>query len=184
MSELRTSRLLLRTWREADLEPFAALNADPRVMEYFPATLDRGESDRFVRERILPQLERLGYGLWAVEVPGVTPFAGFVGLLEQTYPAAFTPCIEVGWRLDARHWGRGYATEGGRAALAYGFAEAGLDEIVSTTAVVNHRSIAVMQRLGLEPAVEFEHPLLPAGHALRPHVLYRTTKSRLSGRLL
>jgi RimJ/RimL family protein N-acetyltransferase len=184
MTELRTSRLRLRHWREADLEPFAALNADPRVMEFYPAVLTREESDRFVRDRIAPQFERLGYSLWAVEVPGVTPFAGYVGLLEQTFPAAFTPCIEVGWRLAAPFWGRGYATEGARAALAHGFGVAGLDEIVSLTAVVNRRSIAVMERLGMQPAGEFEHPLLPAGHVLRPHVLYRTTKSRLDGRLL
>lgn len=191
MTELRTSRLLLRHWRDADLEPFAAMNADPRVMEFFPARLERKESDRFVHERIVPQHERLGYGLWAVEVRGVTAFAGYAGLLEQTFAAPFTPCIEVGWRLDARYWGRGYATEGGRAALDHGFEVGGLDEIVSMTAVANTRSIAVMERLGLRPAGEFEHPRLPPGHALRPHVLYRqsatgwrTTKSRLSGRLL
>ena len=184
MTELRTPRLLLRQWREADLEPFAALNADPRVMEFLPAALTRDESDDFVSGRIAPQFERLGYGLWAVEVPGVTSFAGYVGLQEQTFPAPFTPCIEVGWRLDAHCWGRGYATEAGRAALAYGFDVAGLDEIVSMTAATNLRSIAVMQRLGMQPAGEFEHPRLPAGHALRRHVLYRTTKSRLSGRLL
>jgi ribosomal-protein-alanine N-acetyltransferase len=183
--------LLLRQWREADLEPFAAMNADPRVMEFYPSVLTPEESDRFVRDRIVPQHETRGFGLWAVEIPGVTPFAGYIGLLEQTFPAPFTPCIEVGWRLDARYWGRGYATEGGGAALAYGFDEAALDEIVSMTAVANLRSTAVMQRLGMTPAGEFEHPRLPLGHALRPHVLYRqtasafrTTKSRLSGRLL
>jgi RimJ/RimL family protein N-acetyltransferase len=173
MTELRTARLLLREWREADLEPFAAMNADPRVMEFFPSPLTREESDRLVCERIVPQFARDGYGLWAVEVPGVTAFAGFVGLLEQTFPARFTPCVEVGWRLDARYWRRGYATEGARAALRYGFDVAGLDEIVSLTAVANVRSIAVMRRLGMTPAGEFEHPNVPAGHPLRPHVLYR-----------
>jgi RimJ/RimL family protein N-acetyltransferase len=173
MTELRTPRLVLREWREADLEPFAAMNADPRVMEFFPAPLTRAESDRLVRERIVPHFARRGYGLWAVEVPGVTAFAGFVGLLEQTFPAWFTPCVEVGWRLDARHWGRGYATEGARAAVAYGFEVAGLDEIVSMTAMANVRSIAVMRRLGMAPAGEFEHPNVPAGHPLRAHVLYR-----------
>ena len=173
MNELRTARLVLRRWREEDLAPFATMNADPRVMEFFPAALTREESDRLVRERVLPQFERRGYGPWAVEVPGVTPFAGFVGLLEHTFPAWFTPCVEVGWRLDARHWGRGYATEGARAALAYGFAVAGLEEIVSMTALTNVRSIAVMRRLGMAPAGQFDHPGVPPGHALRPHVLYR-----------
>ena len=178
MTELRTPRLLLREWREDDYEPFAALNADPRVMEHYPSVLSREESDRFVRERVLPQFAQRGYGLWAVEVPGVTPFAGYVGLLEQTFEAPFTPCVEVAWRLDARHWGRGYATEGGRAALAYGFDVAGLEEIVSLTAVTNRRSIAVMERLGMTRAGEFEHPRLPRGHPLRPHVLYRRRAPR------
>jgi ribosomal-protein-alanine N-acetyltransferase len=188
VTELRTPRLLLRRWRDADLEPFAALNADPRVMEFFPAVLTPAESDRLVRERILPHFAEHGYGLWAVEVPGVTEFAGFVGLVEQTFVAPFTPCVEVGWRLDARYWGRGYATEGAHAALDHGFGVAGLDEIVSLTAVTNVRSIAVMRRLGMRPAGEFEHPRLPPGHPLRPHVLYRhsattwrTTKSRPDG---
>jgi RimJ/RimL family protein N-acetyltransferase len=173
VTELKTERLVLREWRDEDLEPFAALNADPRVMEFFPAVLSREESDRLVRDRILPQFVARGYGPWAVEVPGVTAFAGFIGLLEHTFPAWFTPCVEVGWRLDGPYWGRGYATEGARAALAYGFDVAGLDEIVSMTTVTNVRSIAVMQRLGLQPAGEFEHPHLPVGHALRRHVLYR-----------
>jgi RimJ/RimL family protein N-acetyltransferase len=172
MTELCTPRLLLRQWHEADFEPFAAMNADPRVMEYFPSVLTREESDRFVRERILPQFELRGYGLWAVEVPGVTLFAGYVGLLEHTFDAPFTPCVEVAWRLDSRYWGHGYATEGGRSALSYGFDVAGLDEIVSFTAVTNARSIAVMERLGMTGVGEFEHPRLPRGHPLRPHVLY------------
>jgi RimJ/RimL family protein N-acetyltransferase len=176
MTKLRTARLVLREWREADLEPFAALNADPRVMEFYPAVLAREGSDRFVRERILPQFAERGFGLWAVEVPGVTPFAGYVGLLEQTFPAPFTPAMEVGWRLNARWWGRGYATEGARAALAHGFGPAGLDEIISLTAVLNARSIAVMQRLGMHYAGEFEHPNVSPGHPLRPHVLYRLQK--------
>src|ERR1700742_1306636 len=172
MPELRTARLVLREWREEGLAPVAAMNAYPRVMECFPAPLAREESDRLVRERIVAQFAQRGYGPWAVEVPGVTAFAGFVGLLEHTFPAWFTPCVEGGWRLDARSWGRGYATEGARAALAYGFGTAGLDDIVSMTTVTNARSIAVMERLGMRRAGEFEHPNVPAGHRLRPHVLY------------
>jgi RimJ/RimL family protein N-acetyltransferase len=173
MAELRTRRLLLRPWRDSDLEPFAAMNADVRVMEHYPSVLTREQSNLFVSNRIRPQFELRGYGPWAVEVPGVTSFAGYVGLLDQTFEASFTPCVEVGWRLAFRHWGQGYATEAARAALAYGFDVAGLDEIVSFTAVTNARSIAVMRRLGMTGAGEFDHPHLPDGHPLRRHVLYR-----------
>jgi RimJ/RimL family protein N-acetyltransferase len=167
--------VLLRDWREDDLESFAALNADPRVMEYYPSMLTREESDGFVRGRILPQFELRGYSLWAVEVQGITPFAGYVGLLEHTFEAPFTPCVEIGWRLAYPYWGHGYATEGARVALGYGFGAAGLDEIVSFTALTNSRSIAVMERIGMTKQYEFEHPRLPDGHRLRRHVLYRLT---------
>jgi RimJ/RimL family protein N-acetyltransferase len=167
--------VLLRGWRDDDLEPFAALNADARVMEHFPAPLTREQSDAFVSGRIAAQFAERGYGLWAVELPGSAPFIGFAGLLEQTFEAPFTPCIEVGWRLAFPYWGFGYATEGARLALAYGFTEAGLDEIVSLTAVENLRSIAVMERLGMTKEREFEHPGVPEGHRLRRHVLYRLT---------
>ena len=125
--------MLLRGWRESDLEPFAALNADPVVMEYFPSTLTRDRSDAIVRERVLPMFADHGFGWWAVEVPGVAPFVGFVGLQEPSFEAWFTPCVEVGWRLAREHWGHGYATEAARLALAFGFGSVGLDEIVSFT---------------------------------------------------
>ena len=137
-------------------------------MEHFAGVLTRPESDRFVRERILAHFDLHGFGPWAVEVPGVTSFAGYVGLLTHTFDAAFTPCVEVGWRLAYPYWGHGYATEGARAALTYGFDVAGLEEIVSFAAVSNARSIAVMERLGMTRAGEFEHPGLPRGHRLRP----------------
>ena len=113
--------------------------------------------------------------MWAVEIPGVTPFAGFLGLGRPRFEAAFTPCVEVGWRLAAEHWGRGYATEGARAALAYGFGTLGLDEIVSFTVPGNRRSIRVMEKLGMtrDPADDFDHPVLPEGHRFRRHVLFR-----------
>lgn len=171
---LATARLILRSWREADLAPFAAMNADPRVMEFMGGLLDRAGSDALVA-RALAHFDTQGFGLWAVEVAGGAPFIGFVGLMRPGFAAAFTPCVEVGWRLAADHWGKGYATEGARAALAFGFGQAGLAEIVSFTSVVNARSRAVMERLGMvrDPADDFDHPNLPAGHVLRPHVLYR-----------
>jgi RimJ/RimL family protein N-acetyltransferase len=174
--ELRTERLVLRAWRDEDRAPFAALNADPAVMEHFPATLSRAQSDAFVKQ-IEDRWRSGGPSLWAVEVPGVAPLIGYVGLLAPSFEAEFTPCVEVGWRLAAEHWGRGYATEGAAAALTFGFEELDLDEIVSFTVVANTRSRRVMAKLGLhhDPADDFDHPKLPAGHPMQRHVLYRIT---------
>ena len=174
--ELRGERVLLRGWRADDLEPFAALNRDPRVMEHYPALLTRAESDAFVVERAVPAFAERGYGPWAVEVPGVAPFIGYVGLKEPTFEARFTPCVEIGWRLAFAAWGHGYATEAARLAIAYGFGEGGLAEIVSFTVPANRRSIAVMERLGMRADGAFEHPRLAPGHPLRTHVLYRLTR--------
>jgi RimJ/RimL family protein N-acetyltransferase len=176
--ELRTDRLVLRRWRDEDREPFAALNADPVVMEFFPGRLSRQKSDDFV-DRIEAGFEERGYGLWAVEVPEVAPFIGFVGLNPATFDAPFTPALEVGWRLQRSGWGQGYATEGGRAALAFAFDELGVDEVVSFTTVRNQRSRRVMERLGLrhDSDGDFEHPELPEHHPIRPHVLYRIARA-------
>jgi RimJ/RimL family protein N-acetyltransferase len=174
ISNLRTERLLLRRWRDEDRHPFASLNADPRVMEHMPGLLTRAESDA-AAARIEEHFAAHGFGLWAVEIPGVAPFAGFVGLSVPRFQAAFTPCVEVGWRLAAAHWGQGYATEGARAALAAAFGELGLEEVVSFTVPGNVASRRVMEKLGMarDPGEDFEHPTLPAGHPLRRHVLYR-----------
>jgi len=143
-------------------------------MEYFPSTLSRAESDALAA-RIDAHFSRHGFGLWAVEVPGVTPFAGFIGLSIPRFVAHFTPCVEIGWRLATAHWGRGYATEGAHAVLAFGFDTLGLDEIVSLAVVGNQRSRRVMEKIGMthDPDDDFEHPGLPEGDPLRPHVLYR-----------
>jgi RimJ/RimL family protein N-acetyltransferase len=169
--EIRTDRLLLRRWTDADRGPFAALNADLRVMEHFPSVLTRDESDAILG-RIEVHFERHGYGLWAVEVLDQFPFIGFVGLAVPSFEARFMPCVEVGWRLAAAYWGQGYATEAARAALAFGFGPLGLEEIVSFTVPENDRSRRVMQRLGMthDPADDFNHPTQP-DH--RRHVLYR-----------
>lgn len=171
---IATPRLLLRPWRETDLPAFAALNADRKVMEFFPKVLDRIESDALAF-RIRENFARRGFGLWAVEVPGVAPFIGFVGLSVPGFSAHFTPCVEIGWRLAREHWGHGYATEGAHASLDFGFGNFPLEEIVSFTTAANRRSRAVMERLGMThtPADDFDHPALPEGHPLRPHVLYR-----------
>ena len=177
--ELRTDRLRLRRWLLQDRIAFAALNADPRVMEYFPAVLSQEESDA-AADRVAVHFDRHGFGLWAVEIPGVAPFAGFLGLYVPSFDAHFTPCVEIGWRLAAAHWGRGYATEGARAALAFGFEHLALREIVSFTVPGNLRSRRVMERIGMthDPAGDFDHPVIPEGHALRRHVLYRIASPR------
>jgi RimJ/RimL family protein N-acetyltransferase len=178
MVGLRTPRLVLRQWRETDLELFAALNANPEVMRHFPCPLTRGQSDALA-ERERGMIAERGWGLWAVEVVECAPFIGFVGLTEPCFHAHFTPAVEVGWRLARDHWGKGYATEGARAALAFGFDELGLEEIVSLTTLKNERSQRVMERIGMirDPADDFDHPLLAPGHPLRLHVLYRLQRT-------
>lgn len=175
--ELRTSRLLLRPWRDDDRAPFAAVNADSRVVEFLPGPLSRAESDALV-DRIVDHFDRHGFGLWAVEAPGAEAFVGMVGLSVPSFEAHFTPCVEVGWRLDPRCWGFGYATEAAGAAMRFGFEQAGLGEIVSFTVPENLRSRRVMERLGMQrdPSDDFDHPRLPEGHRLRRHVLYRCSK--------
>lgn len=171
---LTTGRLLLRPWRDDDLPAFAALNADPRVMEFFPSLLDRSASDA-VAGRVRTHFDTHGFGPWAIEIPGRAPFAGFVGLFTLSYETHFTPAIEILWRLDHAHWGHGYATEAARRALAFAFDERELAEIVAVTVPANARSRRVMERIGMtrSPGDDFEHPDVPQGHALRRHVLYR-----------
>ena len=173
---LRTERLSVRRWREEDRGPFAELNADPEVMEHFPATLTREESDA-IADRIESRMAEDGFGFWALEVAGSGEFVGFTGIARTRFDSHFTPAVEIGWRLGRKSWGRGYASEAAQAVLAYGFTELGLDEIVSFTAVGNVRSQAVMRRIGMahDAAGNFEHPFVPEGHPLRLHVLYRLT---------
>ena len=145
-------------------------------MEHHPALLTRAESDHLVR-RAVEHFAARGLGWWAVEVPDVAPFIGYVGLLEPTFESRFTPCVEIGWRLAAPYSGHGYATEAARVALAYGFTDAGLDEIVSFAVAANSRSIAVMRRLNMTPDGDSDHPRLPPGHPLQRHVLYRLSRA-------
>jgi RimJ/RimL family protein N-acetyltransferase len=172
--EIRTARLRLRGWRDEDCEPSAAMNADPRVMEFFPSVLSHEES-RVGFARARARMAERGYGFWPVEVIGGAPFIGMVGLSNPDFQAPFVPAVEIGWRLVAEHWGHGYATEAARAALAFGFQRLALPEIVAFTTVANTRSRRVMEKLGMRrsPGDDFLHPVLPEGHRLRPHVLYR-----------
>lgn len=171
-------RLLLRGWRDADLAPFAALNAHPEVMRYFPGLLSIQESAAFV-SRAMRGWAADGFGLWAIERSEDGAFLGFAGLAVPRFDAPFMPAVEVGWRLARHAWGSGYATEAARAALAFGFETAGLDRVVSFTSPANVRSSRVMERLGMthDPADDFDHPRLPPGHWLRRHVLYRLRRA-------
>jgi RimJ/RimL family protein N-acetyltransferase len=152
------------------------MNADPRVMEFFPSVRTRAETEGQVA-RLREHFDCHGFGYWAVELSGVAPFIGFAGLGITRFEA---PCVEIGWRLAFEHWGHGYATEGARAALEFGFGKLGLDEIVSFTVPANLRSLRVMERLKMirSPAEDFDHPLVPEGHPLRRHVLYRLSRDQ------
>lgn len=171
---LTTNRLLLRPWKESDLLPFANLNADPQVMEFFPAVLSRRESDSLVI-KIQEEFADRGFGLWAAEIPAKAEFIGFIGLHVPQFTTSFTPCVEIGWRIDKAFWGQGFAIEGARAVLTYGFETLQLEEIVSFTSENNLRSRKLMERLGMKrnPADDFEHPKLLDNDRLRSHVLYR-----------
>ncbi len=176
--EVRTSRLTLRAWRDGDLRPFAAMNADSRVMEYFPALLSERESNALVA-RIHRHFGAHGFGLWAVEVTGHASFAGFVGLTHSLFAAHFTPCVDLGWRLAREHWGKGYAREAARAVIQLAFERLALDQVVAFTAAENARSRRVMDALGMtrDERGDFDHPYVPAGHPLRRHVLYRLDRA-------
>lgn len=175
--ELKTERLILRHWKDADFDLFAKMNSDPRVMEYFPGTLSKDESDKFA-QRICTHLNEKGWGLWAVSVPGIADFIGFIGLMPVGFTADFTPAVEVGWRLAYDFWDKGYATEGALEAIKFGFNELKLNEIVSFTSIHNNRSRHVMEKLGMyhDEKNDFNHPKLPVDHWLKEHVLYRIRK--------
>jgi RimJ/RimL family protein N-acetyltransferase len=170
--EMRTPRLLMRRWRDKDRPLFARMNADPEVMRFFPAPRDVAASDALV-ELIEARFDTQGYGLWALERSAEGDFIGFAGLNPLPAGTPGGDGMEIGWRLAAHAWGHGYATEAARVALDVGLVGAGLPEIWSITAVLNLPSQAVMQRIGLRRHSEYEHPGLPGGHPLRPHVAYR-----------
>lgn len=175
---LRTDRLILRPWRDGDLAPYAALNADPQVRRFWPSTLTAEESDRQAAD-LQGHIAAHGFGFWAVEVPGVAPFIGFIGLKHSDADIPYAPAVEAGWRLARAFWGLGYATEGARAALADGFDRIGLDEIVACAAAANAPSRRVMERLGMthSAADDFDHPHRAADFPMRRHVVYRIGKT-------
>jgi RimJ/RimL family protein N-acetyltransferase len=180
---IKSERLILRQWRDADLAPFVAINADSVAMRYMPGPMTLEET-KAMMARIEEHHRAHGFGIWAVEAAGVAPFIGFVGLQRVTFEAPFTPAVEIGWRLAPAHWGKGYATEAARAALRYGFENLDLDQIVSFTVPANKPSWSVMERLGMtrDAADDFDHPRLPTGHPFRRHILYRMTRAIWLGR--
>lgn len=181
--EFETTRLTLRRWRDADRAPFAAMNADPEVMRYFPALQSRESSDSAV-DLWQQQFDAQGWSNWAAELRGSGEFIGFIGLSVPRRVLPFSPCVEIGWRLAPAFWHRGLATEGARGALAVGFDRIGLDEIVSFTTLTNRPSRAVMERIGMsDTQSDFEHPGVPEGHPLRPHCLYRIGRATWEARI-
>lgn len=176
---LRTPRLILRPWRDADVDAFAAMFDDPRVMEFLLPARDRAAIDAIVG-RVRAHFAAHGFGWWAAELNATGQFIGFIGLSRVPFEAHFTPAVEIGWRLASAHWGQGYATEGAKAALKAGFTDFGLQEIVSFTVPANRRSWHVMQRIGMthDAADDFDHPRLAEDDPLRRHVLHRISRAR------
>lgn len=173
-----TERLILRQWRDEDIEPFVRMNADPNVMQYFPS-LYSADQTRALVERVRNDIDRNGWGFWAAQRKDTSEFIGFIGINQVNEGLAFAPCVDIGWRLAKEHWGVGFATEGALASLAYGFDQAGMDEIVSITPTTNQPSERVMQKIGMRKAARnFMHPEVPKSDPLCEHVLYRLTSSQ------
>lgn len=176
-SAIETGRLILRPFRDADREAFAALNADPRVGDWLGGPFDRAESDAAI-DRVNAHIAEHGFGFWAVERQSDQRLIGMLGLKHMAPELPPAPAIEVGWRLAPDAWGQGFASEAAAAALDWGFAHLPADEIIAITAVGNFRSRAVMQRIGMveHPERGFDHPNLAEDHPLRRHVLYATAR--------
>nr|WP_218945563.1 MULTISPECIES: GNAT family N-acetyltransferase [unclassified Acinetobacter] len=178
---IKTPRLILRQWQDADTAPFIQMCADDEVMRYFPAPLIPEQSLQFI-QKVTRQIDQHGWGLWAVELKQTKEFIGFIGLQPQPDLFEFSPCVEIGWRLAKKCWHRGYATEGARAVLDYAFNTLNLDKVVSFTAKSNTPSEAVMKKIGMVKTQEFQHPKLPEDHPLCWHVLYEINQSNYSGK--
>jgi len=174
---IRTERLILRPWRDDDIEPMAAINADPLVVRHLPGPMTRAETEAMIARK-RAHLAKHSFASFAVEAPGVAPFIGYVGLQRPNLDAHFMPAVEIGWRLASAYWGKGYATEAARASLRFGFEDLNLDQIVSFTVPANKPSWAVMERIGMtrDPRDDFDHPRIPEGHPLRRHILYRMAR--------
>lgn len=180
MTVIETERLILRTWKEEDVEPYYLINQDPKVIEFLPKAMTKKEAKWFMSEMNQQFVDR-NHTFWAVEEKETQALIGFVGLNKPFWKSHFTPCVEIGWRLGSEHWGKGYATEGAKASLEYGWNTLGLTEIVSFTVPANSRSIRVMKRIGMQrdKGGDFAHPKLPEDHPLSMHVLYRIQNPKI-----
>lgn len=178
---LETSRLILRTWKAEDAEDYYKINQDPKVIEFLPGSLTMAEVRAFM-DKMNERFFLYGYTLWAAKLKRTREFMGFIGLNYIDWEAPFKPKVEIGWRLGSAYWGQGYAPEGARAALTYGFENKRIQEIVAFTAFKNKRSIRVMEKIGLQRDKEggFHHPKLPTNHPLSYHVLYRLKVKKLN----
>lgn len=177
--ELRTPRVLLRQWKDSDTDAWALMNADTEVRRYFPSVLSRTEAEGEA-DRIRASIAQRGWGMWALEVPGVHPFAGFVGLNLPGYEAPWMPAVEIGWRLAPAAWHQGYATEGAAAALHFAFTQLELPQVVAMSVPANTPSHRVMERIGMvrDTAADFDHPRVPDGSPLKRHILHRITQGQ------
>jgi len=182
--QLETERLKLRQWKDSDFPIFSEMNADPIVMKYYPNTLSEDESNTLAN-KCRELISKQSWGFWAVETKKEKEFIGFVGLHKPTYDLPFTPCVEIGWRLGKKYWGKGYATEAALEALKFAFEELKLNEVYSFASVSNTQSWAVMERLNMRNLEKnFEHPIIPEKHPLREHVLYKITAEQWNNRLV
>lgn len=171
-----SERVGFREWTEEDIEPFAEMNASKKVMEYFPKTLSKDESINFVK-KINAAFKEYGYGLYAVDELQTNEFIGFIGFSYPSFKLEFTPCIEIGWRIKQEKWNKGFATEGAKRCLKFGFDTLNFKEVYSFTSKVNTKSERVMQKIGMKKAQEFEHPKIELGSHLKTHVLYKIEES-------
>jgi [ribosomal protein S5]-alanine N-acetyltransferase len=169
---LSTERLGLRRWIDSDITPFAEMNADADVMEYFPKTLTYSETLEMV-QRINLHFDKNNFGLFAVEDKITKEFIGFTGFSIPTFDSFFTPCVEIGWRYKKEKWGHGYATESAKACLKYGFDTLNFSKIVSFTSSANRKSINVMEKIGMAYEADFDHPRIEKNSILCRHVLYQ-----------
>jgi RimJ/RimL family protein N-acetyltransferase len=172
---VETDRLILRQWKNADEDLYAAMNADPVVMEFFPALLTREQSLLHLHS-LAAHIDQYGWGLFAIERKDTGDWIGFTGLHKPSFNTWFTPCVEIGWRIAAVHWNKGFATEAASACIRFAFHELNLSDLYSFTAIQNRRSEKVMQKNGMQKIGIFDHPNLPDGHWLQKHILYRITK--------
>lgn len=176
MHEIRTSRILLRQWRESDLEPLIAMGLDPVVMKHFPSLQTR-EQTLAMFDRIKSHWEQHGFGAFAVEIPGEVEFAGFVGIIVPRFEASFTPCVEMLWRLIPSVHNKGYATEAAQACRDWGFTQLGFKEILAFAVPPNLASRRVMEKIGMTQDGEVDHPLVEDGHVLKRHLIYKVSKA-------